>query len=297
MSKPHYSYLSYNQIATKIDTFVPEIRRMDYDAIVVIVRGGLFPGTHLSVRTGLPIYYLAYHRKLASPKVTWIGESAPHKKILLVEDMAGSGKTLISCEKFLIDLGYCVDTFVVFKDLLSASNPKFCGFSTSVPGHTFLLPWERTKLNPQYESMDKSERFVDHELEFTVFNANCFFKQDEMNRYVKWSISPMDMIETKDIIYIDEPSKIFIYQDLFSTEGIQTPLCPARSYELGADASSSFSESERLGADLIRLGCTRYVGNDLERLVLLSSQFPHLEVIWWNNGTPVSLSGSLVMNS
>lgn len=295
MNKPRYTYLSYNQIAMKIDTLVPSIREEGYSALVVIVRGGSFPGTHLSIRTGLPIYYLVYHKKKKVPYVSWIGEPAPQGKILLVEDMAGAGKTLTSCQDFLLQSNYEVETFVIFQDSLSRTKPDFCCFTSEIPGETFLLPWEKTKLNPTYDTMDKRERFVDHELEFTVWNLNCFIEQIEVNGFVKRSITPKSLIEEQDVLLGEDRHYELDYQELIRKEKIENRL-----YLFGVNEEalqkekSALGQALALGSELLVMGCSRYVENDVERLVLLNSCFPHLEVLWWNNGNPIALTTASV---
>lgn len=286
MKKPRYSYLSYNQIAMKIDAMASSIRTESFEAIVVIVRGGAFPGTHLSIRTGLPMYFLSYERKKNPPIVKWIGEPAPQKKVLLVEDMAGAGLTLRSCRDYLIQSGYQVNTFVVFKDLKSSIKPDYHCFSSEIPGHTFLLPWEKTKINPGYETLDKSERFVDHELEFTVWNINCFVYQNELNHFEKRSITPETILEENDSILSDEPRYTDMYADWLKRHHIDKPFY---SMEI-AETSSSLGLAIQLGNQLMNIGCTRYVDNNVELLALLNSSFPHLEVLWWNDGNPIALT-------
>lgn len=291
MNTTRYSYLSYNQIAMKIDTMVPAIREASFDALVVIVRGGSFPGTHLSIRTGLPIYFLSYERKKNPPVVNWIGEPAPPGKLLLVEDVAGAGKTLSSCLHFLLLSSYEVNTFVVFKDTKSAVEPDFFCFASDIPDRTFLLPWEKSKINPSYLTLDKSERFVDHELEFTVWNMNCFVEQDEMNHFVKRSITPIPLLEENDAILTTESEFEDIHRKWLKGNKVSHPFYVA---EPDSSFGSHLGSAILVGNQLMTIGCTRYVDNDVENLVLLSSCFPHLEILWWNSGNPIALTTSHV---
>lgn len=297
MMPKKYTYLSYNQIALKIDGLVPMIRAQQYDALVIIVRGGTFPGIHLSVRTGLPIYYLSYERKQFPPVTNWIGFPAPRDaKILLVEDMAGAGKTLISCRQFLQDQEYDVETFVVFKDTMSASQPDWCCYESDIPGQTFLLPWEKSKMNPVYDVMDKSERFVDHELEFTVWNMNCVLDfnnlDDEMTLLEKGSISKIPSFQEQDQLMANGIREANFSVNWMKQNDVTLPLNMVSDTE---GITSALRLALLKGDELLMLGCTRYVDNDVESLVLIGDCFPHLEVLWWNNGNPISLiSSSLV---
>lgn len=158
-------YLDYNQIACQIDDQAEEIRRQGFDGIVMILRGGSFLGFHLAFLTDLPCYFLRYDR--ASRNVSWVGEKPKGSRLLLCEDFAGMGNTLIDCKKEL-SLTYDVSTFVVCKDTKSASIPDYYCFDGKVPSHRFLLPWERYRINADAVHNVNENDQNDHSFERTL---------------------------------------------------------------------------------------------------------------------------------
>lgn len=47
-------YLDYNQISLRLDVLVEEIRKENFDGLVIVLRGGSFIGMHTAFLTDLP---------------------------------------------------------------------------------------------------------------------------------------------------------------------------------------------------------------------------------------------------
>ncbi|MGD6843048.1 phosphoribosyltransferase [Bacillus infantis] len=165
-------YLDYNQISLSLDSLAEEIKREGFDALVIILRGGSFPGFHLAFLTGLPYYFLTYDR--ISESADWKGAAPSLKKVLLVEDFAGMGKTLISSREFLTNQGMDVRTLVICKDPKSASVPDYFCFETRENNVRFILPWERFRLNPAESRVSRAENIADHQFERTLWDETLF---------------------------------------------------------------------------------------------------------------------------
>ncbi len=165
-------YLDYNQISLSLDSMADEIKREGFDGLVIILRGGSFPGFHLAFLTGLPYYFLTYGR--SSESAEWKGQAPGLKKVLLVEDFAGMGNTLINSKEFLIKQGIEVKTLVICKDSKSASVPDFFCFETTEENARFILPWERFRLNPAESSVSRSENIADHQFERTLWDEQLY---------------------------------------------------------------------------------------------------------------------------
>lgn len=135
-------YLGYDSIAERIEELVDKVKLQKYDAIIIILRGGSFPGMHLSFLTDTPVYFLKYDRD--TRKVSWKGDKPiENKKVLIAEDFAGRGTTLTDCIDFL-QVNYLVHTFVVCKDSLSRlKNPQYCCFELKDTNARYIIPWER----------------------------------------------------------------------------------------------------------------------------------------------------------
>lgn len=140
MRTPHY--LNYDQISTKVEEFVSDVKERDFDGILILLRGGSFAGMHLSFLTGLPVYFVEYHRP--TREVSWKGDPPPlNSKILVVEDFAGSGTTLQDTLT-LLKPNYTISTFVVCKDSKSRlQDPTYCCFDMGSENKRFIVPWEK----------------------------------------------------------------------------------------------------------------------------------------------------------
>jgi hypoxanthine phosphoribosyltransferase len=165
-------YLDYNQISLSLDSLSEEIKREGFDALVIILRGGSFPGFHLAFLTGLPYHFLTYDR--ISESADWKGAAPSHNKVLLVEDFAGMGNTLIDSREFLLNQGMDVKTLVICKDPKSASVPDFFCFETKEENARFILPWERFRLNPAESRVSRTENTADHQFERTLWDEQLF---------------------------------------------------------------------------------------------------------------------------
>ncbi|OUB26312.1 hypothetical protein BK708_14260 [Bacillus thuringiensis serovar yunnanensis] len=168
----HNIFLDYNAISLKLDALSREIKKQNFDGIVIIMRGGSFPGIHLAFLTGLPYYFLEYNR--LNSTVKWIGNFPNKRKILLVEDFAGMGNTLIDCKNFLLNFNYKVSTLVVCKDLKSASIPDYYCFNCTHVDARFILPWERCTINEVILKTSIDQRMEDPDYERTLYDLELF---------------------------------------------------------------------------------------------------------------------------
>src|SRR5690606_17019672 len=96
----------YAWVESVVNEYVPSWRQMGFEALVAIARGGLVPGVMAASALDLPVYALEYDR--SSRKVSWFTAQEPPSgaKILLVEDIAGRGTTLVDCLTFLRQHGF-----------------------------------------------------------------------------------------------------------------------------------------------------------------------------------------------
>jgi hypoxanthine phosphoribosyltransferase len=127
--------------------FDKEIRtlgsRIDWkpDAVVGIVRGGVIPATVLANILKVKKFYVLKVRHVGDGRKVK-GDFAPDvsgKKILLVEDMLETGKSLIAAKKYLEEKGAEVKTVCLYTMPKSEIVPDFSlkQVPTVVP-----FPWE-----------------------------------------------------------------------------------------------------------------------------------------------------------
>lgn len=308
MKNTQLIYLDYNKISLRLDAMVESLRKEEFTAIVVIVRGGLFTAQHLSVRIGLPIHYLRYNRQREN-QISWIGEAPKPGKILLIEDLAGKGRTLLDCRDYLKSKSYQHKALVIWKDVLSASTPEYIAFETSDPQESFIVPWEKAiKINFEANHPDARIPLQDHNFELTGWDMDGIFLEDvpsevykvgleqalcRRDEYDKAQIQPL--LNPQDIIITGRPqidtertidwlNKHQIYRPVFlRDDGIEHP--------------SPFTTALWKGKKALELGCCRYVESDSRQAVHISANFPQLEVVWWNDGEPIILQASLLLTA
>src|SRR3546814_776691 len=142
---PYY----YSRIESLVSSYVPQWRAMGFDAVVAIARGGLVPALMASTELSVPLHALSYSR--TDRCVSWFTTSKPpaRAKILLVEDIAGRGRTLSDCVEFMRNLDYELYVFTLAHDADSRIKPDF---GLEIPaGFRAWFPWERSSITPAFD--------------------------------------------------------------------------------------------------------------------------------------------------
>ena len=111
------------------------------DIIVGIVRGGLVPARLLSTELGVKDMYALTVKKVGEERkvMSEILEDLHGKKILLVEDMLETGKSLIVAKEYLESKGAEVKTACLYTMPQSEIVPDF---SIRQIGEVVHFPWE-----------------------------------------------------------------------------------------------------------------------------------------------------------
>lgn len=292
-------YLDYNAISLRAESLATEIKSANFEGLVIILRGGSFAGIHLAFITGLPYYFLRYDRLTTTPE--WVGNLPTEKRLLLCEDFAGMGQTLINSKKFLTDQGYDVSTFVVCKDRLSASVPDYYCFDLQESNARFVLPWERYRLNSEAVNASVTNRKLDHEYERTAWDMDGVFLDDiESHHYhndLEATLSLRDQYPLAD--YAPTPGlhdMIITGRPIIDKErteewlrkhGIEIPVVFR---DNGIEFPTAESVARWKGQRAIELGFTHYVESDSDQALFMASCYPELRVIWWNKGNPIHLN-------
>jgi hypoxanthine phosphoribosyltransferase len=292
-------YLDYNKISLRLDALSNDIASAKYDGLVIILRGGSFAGMHLAFLTGLPYYFLRYDRKTGQP--SWLGEIPEKKRLLICEDFAGMGNTLINCKKFLIDAGYDVSTLVICKDSKSATTPDYYCFDCKDDNARFLLPWERYRINPKTGIASEDQELLDHEFERTAWDLDGVFLENVESPHtfsdLKASQPNGDSITTyaptpssHDIIITHLPvsQKESLKKRLY-TNNIKIPLI-FRDNDMALPTAESIGKWK--GRRAIELGFTHFVSGNSEVALFIAAYYPELRVVWWNQGHPVTIQAS-----
>jgi hypoxanthine phosphoribosyltransferase len=119
-----YDYISWNDVETAIDNLFHQIKdsKKEYTSIYGISRGGLVPAVLLSHRLNIPL----------------VEVSLINHKTLIVDDIADSGKTLLSRFRSYDDVA------VLFYRITSVVTPKFVG-KTIKHSNWLIFPWETSE--------------------------------------------------------------------------------------------------------------------------------------------------------
>jgi len=172
-------WCDYNWIEDSIRTFTQALRRAAINDVVAIQRGGLFPAMVAAHVLDVPVLHsVAFDRHANQPR--WVSESRPaaNARVLLVDDIAGAGITLVNTKRFLEQQGYAVKTLTIGYDARSRLIPDF--------GHDFgqraaVFPWERHRLNRAFaEDMqrDRASVSADSEYELVGLDLDGIFAPD-----------------------------------------------------------------------------------------------------------------------
>ena len=111
----------YNEYKKDLNTLVKQIQRkkVKYDFVLGVERGGLIPAVHLSHRLGLPLKTLSWSSQLKDGSMlTWF--ILRNKKILLVDDIVDSGKTFLE----IFGKYWDMDTAVLIYNNINESKIK-----------------------------------------------------------------------------------------------------------------------------------------------------------------------------
>ena len=291
-------YLDYNSIALRLDALADKVRRENFGAIAIVLRGGSFAGMHMAFLTGIPCYFIRYNRK--TRKVRWVGEPAPLKcHVLLCEDFAGAGWTLIDCHAFLLEAGFHVKTLVVCQDSESATIPDFYCFDGTNNNEKYLLPWERHIL--AVREFDGRE---DHEYERVAWDLDGVFLS-EVHGYF-YSADLEATLKMRDNLPLAPFAPNVSIQDVIVTERPlrdkerteewlrEHNLCvPVVFRDEDVQTHSKENDAKWKGQRALDLGCTHYVESDAEESVHIAVMYPELRTIWWNEGDPLSIKAAV----
>ncbi|RNA70343.1 phosphoribosyltransferase [Alteribacter keqinensis] len=263
--KTNHVYLNYNAISQKLDTLAPEIREQAFDGLVILLRGGSFAGMHLTFLTGLPYFFLTYDRKTGQAE--WFGAKPYGKRLLLVEDFAGSGKTLIDSAAFLKGEGVELTTLVVCKDSKSASTPDYICFNYAHTDYRIFFPWERHRINN--EAVGKRHGAEtgkpDHEYEKALWDTRAQSgegKAEEGDGFISLDGTQPHFIKHNPVFYINIHNK--------------------NEKEIAAE----------VGKCMFEQGYTHVYLKDSAVAALLSVIHPEIRVIWEYRDELISINGS-----
>ncbi|MCY4008647.1 MAG: phosphoribosyltransferase [Chloroflexi bacterium] len=148
-------FLSWNDVDQLVDRLLPQLNEVgDFEAMVMITRGGIVPGGMLAEAIDIQHLLTAavdFPQTEAAGLLAW-----PHflqfpdqsllmgRRTLIVDDVWGSGRTSTAVRARVESAGAeaytCVFHFNPFRSLYSQAQPDFYGARTDA---YIVYPWER----------------------------------------------------------------------------------------------------------------------------------------------------------
>lgn len=174
-------YFSYDKIEQWLRGLSNQLRDVSPSAVIGILRGGYFPASVVSHITGAPLSFLRFNRANGTIDAKDLQLPPPGSKVLLCEDIAGSGVTLLRCRDYLLAQGLQVIVLTVISDSKSRIIPDF---SIAIGQARGILPWERHVDTHAYieESLTLDNgvglRGHDHEYDLWGFDLDGVFLRD-----------------------------------------------------------------------------------------------------------------------
>lgn len=277
----------------------PELLQEAFTCVIGVLRGGAPLALMVSHLTGVEPAFLRYRR--ADRSVTWdssIPIPHPGSKVLLCEDIAGSGNTLKDCLSFLQCKGLKVKILTVGFDDLSSIRPDY-----GIDGRGYFLqfPWERQAHTPAYRSNwndtggGRTGRMAqDHEYDVYAIDLDGILLPDiPLQHYaadLRATLEKRDQLEplkklppfgqVKAIITGRPEMDRERTQEWLSQHGYgETPLIMRnpRQYNDSPNEVASHKAKATLG-----LGCTHFIESDPVQAIFIAQHAPLLRVIWWD---------------
>lgn len=144
--------LGWNDVDKLIDVLVPQFRG-EYDAMVIITRGGIVPGGLISEVLDIKTLFTAsvdFPEQADKPLLAWPNfvqfpqdDLLKGKRLLVVDDVWGSGRTITAVKNRILGAGgipeLCVLHYNPYRSLFGAARPEYFGATTDA---RIIYPWE-----------------------------------------------------------------------------------------------------------------------------------------------------------
>jgi hypoxanthine phosphoribosyltransferase len=297
------SYLGYAQISQWIDSLAEALRAERFVAVAAVLRGGLFPAQCAAFVTGAPIAFIRYDRGIQV--ASWQGEPPPAGRLLLCDDIAGHGHTLVHCRALVERTHPDHRVLTVVSDELSRLCPDW---SMRRPHVQTVLPWEREVVSPLFRhdywhadgAHGRQPMQSDHcyrRWGIALDGVLCAdLPQQHCERGMAHALATRDaqprsrnapgLTVRHHVIVTGRPledrERTRAWLDACGYAGIEVHhRDPARhDHDDASVAGHKAAAAERLGLTDFLESCPR-------QAVLIAASAPHLRVFWWRDGEPM----------
>ncbi len=302
MDKP-LIIMSYEQLDLWVASLQPELLAEGFSCAVGILRGGAPLALMVSHAIGVPVAFMRYER--ATRKAVWDSSLPPPKpgsKVLLCEDIAGRGYTLLDCMEHLQGQGLKVKILCAAYDDLSRMRPDW---GNNAVGYFASFPWERHAYTDAYRAdWQRTEAgrtgLLKEDHEYTVFaidldgillpdvaleryDVDLDSALDERDNLAPHSVPPEIDIHKARAIITGRPEEDRVrtqaWLDRHGFNGIPLVTRDSARHSEGGEGAVSHKVEAAL-----RLGCTLFIESDPAQAALIAERAPLLRVVWWDGG-------------
>lgn len=307
MTKPVLP-LTYEQLDHWIESLQPTLLAERFTVAIGILRGGAPLALMVSHAVGTPVAFLRYDRQTRT--VAWdstLPIPPAGSKVLLCEDIAGRGFTLVDCIAFLRQHGLDVKTLTGAVDDLSRAQPDY---AIDAHGYFALFPWERQAYTERYrsdwervEAGAASTMREDHEYATYAIDLDGILLPDvPLARYdedLAAALAERDALLPFDLLPgIDLQRVRTIITGRPELDRARTEAWLARHgfahMQLVMRTPNTHDESPAGAAAhkadaALRGGVTHFLESDPVQALLIARQAPLLRVIWWDAQTQTGM--------
>lgn len=300
MEKPILA-ITYERLDQWVHSLQSALAGEGFQCALGVLRGGGTLALMVSHTVGIPVVFLRYER--ATRAVIW-DSSLPvppaGAKVLVCEDLAGAGDTLVDCVEFLRARGLVVKTLTAGFDDLSRIHPDY---GIDGRGYFLLFPWERHAYTDGYrerwtrtDAGRSGDIGEDHEFQAIGIdldgillpdlpperykaNLECaLHERDELLPFI--TMPPFDISQVKGVVTGRPETDRIRTETWLKTHGFGSFPLVMRNPDICDDSPSCVAAYKAQAA--LRLGCTHFVESDPIQAIEIAQNAPLLRVIWWN---------------
>lgn len=321
--KPRPTFLyDFNQIEQWIYSLKPDLEKENIGLIIGILRGGAYPALMISHMTDIPVTFLKFDRK--TNQANWDNPAADSllrntikegKQVLLCEDIAGSGFTLLNSYNFIKE--YSIDPIILtlVHDEKSRMVPKY---SKYIPEVRWLLPWERHTVNNDYqqrwENALDQHVIKDADYHYVGLDLDGIFCEDVPDYLYNYNLEQALLLRgnllpfnnypeynpEKSIIVTARPNVDYtVTHEWLVKHEIPFKKLILRDTDKYPYTSNNVYNSARFKADIcLEQYLLEFYESDPQQAILMAAMVPHVKIIQWNHntGTGYIINSRLVSN-
>ncbi|MGH8780435.1 phosphoribosyltransferase family protein [Paraburkholderia sp.] len=308
MNKPVLP-LTYEQLDHWIESLQPALATENFAAVVGILRGGAPLALMASYAMDVPVAFLRYDRRARHAMWDSSLPIPPHgSKVLLCEDIAGRGFTLVDCIAFLEQHGLTVKTLTGAFDGVSRMRPDY---GREARGYFALFPWERQVYAQRYRadwrrtesgtgdaSADEPESAAQTAYALDLdgillpdippahYEADLAAALNERDALQPYAALPgVDLERVRAIVTgrpVHDRERTAAWLERHGFGHLELLM---RAPDVHDDTPAGAAAHKAAAA--LRYGVTHFVESDPVQALLIARQAPLLRVIWWDAATRV----------